>query len=37
MLGSASSSTVIDSILFRDAFGTAAMRAVFSDRALIDR
>ena len=36
MLGAASS-TVIDSILFRDAFGTAAMREVFSDRALIDR
>lgn len=32
-----SSSTVIDSILFRDAFGTQAMRDVFSDRALISR
>lgn len=31
------SSTVLDSILFRDAFGTAAMREVFSDRRLIDR
>lgn len=31
------SSTVVDSILFRDAFGTAAMRANFSDRALIQR
>jgi len=32
-----SSSTVVDSILFRDAFGTQAMRDVFSDRALIQR
>lgn len=31
------SSTVVDSILFRDAFGTAKMRAVFSDTALIQR
>lgn len=30
-------STVVDSILYRDAFGTAAMRAVFSDHALIQR
>ena len=30
-------STVVDSILFRDAFGTAAMRALFSDHALIQR
>jgi 3-carboxy-cis,cis-muconate cycloisomerase len=30
-------STVIDSLLFRDAFGTPAMRAVFSDRASIER
>jgi 3-carboxy-cis,cis-muconate cycloisomerase len=30
-------STVVDSILFRDAFGTAAMRALFSDQALIQR
>ncbi|KAB1072318.1 class-II fumarase/aspartase family protein [Methylobacterium planeticum] len=29
--------TVIDSVLFRDAFGTPAMRAVFSDHALIQR
>lgn len=29
--------TVVDSILYRDAFGTAAMRAVFSDHALIQR
>ena len=31
------SSTVLDSILFRDAFGTPAMRDVFSDRRLIAR
>lgn len=30
-------STVIDSILFRDAFGTPAMRAVFSDHSLVGR
>ncbi|SAK44983.1 3-carboxy-cis,cis-muconate cycloisomerase [Caballeronia calidae] len=30
-------STVFDSVLFRDAFGTAKMRAVFSDRALVQR
>lgn len=36
-LSAASSSTVLDSILFRDAFGTPAMREVFSDRKLIDR
>jgi len=30
-------STVVDSILFRDAFGTARMRALFSDHALIGR
>lgn len=29
--------TALDSILFRDAFGTPAMRAVFSDHALITR
>ena len=34
---SPASSTVLDSILFRDAFGTPAMREVFSDRRLIDR
>jgi 3-carboxy-cis,cis-muconate cycloisomerase len=40
MEGTAMSSggtTVIDSALFRDAFGTPAMRAVFSDRALVGR
>ena len=31
------SSTVFDSMLFRDAFGTPAMRTVFSDRTLIER
>ena len=30
-------STVVDSILFRDAFGTAGMRALFSDHALVQR
>src|SRR5215468_420265 len=30
-------STVLDSILFRDAFGTPRMRGVFSDHALISR
>src|SRR6218665_1488150 len=30
-------STVVDSILLRDAFGTAQMRALFSDHALIQR
>jgi 3-carboxy-cis,cis-muconate cycloisomerase len=30
-------STVVDSILFRDAFGTAPMRTLFSDHALIQR
>lgn len=30
-------STVIDSLLFRDAFGTQRMREVFSDRALVGR
>jgi len=29
--------TVIDSALFRDAFGTPRMREVFSDRALVSR
>nr|WP_026190630.1 3-carboxy-cis,cis-muconate cycloisomerase [Methylobacterium sp. WSM2598] len=29
--------TVIDSLLFRDAFGTPAMRAIFSDHALVQR
>lgn len=32
-----SSSTVLDSILFRDAFGTPAMREIFADRSLIAR
>src|SRR5687768_13796040 len=32
-----SSSTAIDSILFRDAFGTPRMREIFSDRALVGR
>src|SRR3569832_2318099 len=31
------STTVLDSLLFRDAFGTPAMRAVFSDVALVAR
>jgi 3-carboxy-cis,cis-muconate cycloisomerase len=31
------STTVLDSILFRDAFGTPAMRAIFSDLSLISR
>src|SRR4051812_20663026 len=30
-------STVVDSILFRDAFGTQKMRQIFSDGALIQR
>ena len=29
--------TVLDSLLFRDAFGTPAIRAVFSDRTLVER
>ncbi len=32
-----SASTVVDSILFRDAFGTPGMREIFSDRSLIGR
>src|SRR5438552_480990 len=32
-----SSTTVLDSILFRDAFGTPAMREVFSDLSTISR
>src|SRR5262249_12422176 len=32
-----SSTTVLDSILFRDAFGTARMRKAFSDFALVSR
>lgn len=37
MSAPASSSTVLDSLLFRDAFGTPAMREVFSDRKLVAR
>ena len=33
----APATTVLDSLLFRDAFGTPRMRAVFSDRALVGR
>ncbi len=33
----AGASTVVDSILFRDAFGTPHMREVFADRSLIQR
>jgi 3-carboxy-cis,cis-muconate cycloisomerase len=35
--GNALGSTVFDSVLFRDMFGTAEMRAVFSDEALVGR
>ncbi|SAL09581.1 3-carboxy-cis,cis-muconate cycloisomerase [Caballeronia peredens] len=34
---SSMASTVFDSVLFRDAFGTADMRALFSDHALVQR
>src|SRR5260370_2135965 len=37
MPGFPDSTTVLDSILFRDAFGTPAMREVFSDFSLISR
>src|SRR5262249_29498517 len=37
MPGFPTSTTVLDSILFRDAFGTPEMREVFSDLALISR
>lgn len=37
MHSSFSSSTVFDSILFRDAFGTQQMREIFSDHALVAR
>jgi 3-carboxy-cis,cis-muconate cycloisomerase len=37
MSSPSSASTVIDSALFRDSFGTAQMRAVFNDRALVQR
>ncbi len=30
-------STVTESLIFRDMFGTAAMRAVFADETLIER
>src|SRR5579862_4539396 len=33
----APATTVLDSLLFRDAFGTPRMREVFSDRALVGR
>ena len=33
----AAATTVLDSVLFRDAFGTPAMREVFSDVALVAR
>ncbi|HTQ00248.1 MAG TPA: 3-carboxy-cis,cis-muconate cycloisomerase [Casimicrobiaceae bacterium] len=33
----ASATTVIDSLLFRDAFGTPQMRSIFSDRTTIER
>jgi len=37
MPSAAPATTVLDSSLFRDAFGTPAMRAVFSDHALVGR
>jgi 3-carboxy-cis,cis-muconate cycloisomerase len=37
MPSAASATTVLDSALFRDAFGTPAMREVFSDHALVAR
>src|SRR5262245_7749139 len=37
MSGHPTSTTVFDSLLFRDAFGTPRMREVFCDRALIAR
>jgi 3-carboxy-cis,cis-muconate cycloisomerase len=37
MPSAASAVTVLDSALFRDAFGTPGMRGVFSDRALVAR
>lgn len=36
-LPSFTASTAIDSLLFRDAFGTPAMRAIFADSALVSR
>src|SRR6478609_1833403 len=35
--GNALGSTVFDSVLFRDMFGTAEMREVFTDEALVGR
>ena len=35
--GSLAATTALDSLLFRDAFGTPAMRAVFADRRLVER
>jgi 3-carboxy-cis,cis-muconate cycloisomerase len=37
MSSAAPATTVLDSVLFRDAFGTPAMRGVFSDHALVGR
>ncbi|PDT78106.1 adenylosuccinate lyase family protein [Bradyrhizobium sp. C9] len=37
MSGFSTSTTVLDSVLFRDAFGTRAMREVFSDLRLLQR
>src|SRR5690348_5710876 len=37
MRSAAPATTVLDSLLFRDAFGTPAMREVFSDYALVAR
>jgi len=37
MSSPSSASTVIDSALFRDSFGTAQMRAVFNDHAVVQR
>jgi 3-carboxy-cis,cis-muconate cycloisomerase len=37
MSSAAPATTVLDSVLFRDAFGTPAMREVFSDHALVGR
>ena len=36
-MSSSFGSTVIDSILFRDSFGTSRAREIFSDRALVER
>ncbi len=37
MLSASSATTAVDSILYRDAFGTPAMRVIFTDQALIAR